>query len=157
MGDAKKNGGVKIVARNKRASFDFALEERFEAGLVLMGTEVKALREGSANLSDAYAAPKGQELFLFNCRIGEYKPASSFQHEPKRSRKLLLHRKEIDKLIGKVTQGGYAIVPLSLYFKNAKAKVEVALARGKTHRDRREDIKERETRREMDRARRSRR
>ncbi len=157
MSQPAKDGGVKIVARNKRARFDYAIDETFEAGLVLVGSEVKALREGNANLSDAYAIPKGNELFLVNCRIGEYKPASRFQHEPKRTRKLLLHRREIDKLIGRINERGFTIVPLSLLFRTGHAKVEIALARGKTHADRREDIKERETRREVARAMRRRR
>ena len=157
MSKPAKDGGVKVVARNKRARFDYAVEESFEAGLVLVGSEVKALREGNANLSDSYAIPKDDELYLLNCRIGEYKPASRFQHEPKRTRKLLLHRKEIDKILGKVTERGYTLVPLSIHFRNGHAKVEIALARGKTHADRREDIKERETKREIDRAMRRRR
>jgi SsrA-binding protein len=152
-----KDAGIKVVARNKRARFNYSIEDSFEAGLVLVGSEVKALREGNANLSDSYAVPKGSELFLVNCRIGEYKPAARFQHEPTRTRKLLLHRKELDKLIGQMSERGYAIVPLSLHFRNGHAKVEIALARGKTHADRREDIKERESKREVARAMRRRR
>jgi SsrA-binding protein len=147
-----KEDGIKVVTKNKRAHFDYTIEESFEAGLVLQGSEVKALREGNANLSDSYALPKGTELYLLNCRIGEYKPAARFQHEPKRTRKLLLHRKELDKILGRVSERGYSIIPLSLHFRNGHAKVEIALARGKTHADRREHIKERESRREMARA-----
>lgn len=142
------------VTRNKRARFNYRVEESFEAGLMLRGTEVKALRAGNASLSDAYAVPRGEELYLVNAHIGEYTPASRFQHEPKRARKLLLHRREIDLLIARINERGWTVVPLALYFKNGYAKVEIALARGKTHADRREDIKERETRRELDRARR---
>jgi SsrA-binding protein len=147
-----KDAGVKVVAKNKRARFDYAIEEKFEAGLVLVGSEVKALREGNANLSDSYAIPRGDEIYLVNCRIGEYKPAARAQHEPKRTRKLLLHRKEMDEIIGRVTERGLTIVPLSVHFRNGHAKVEIALAKGKTHGDRRQDIKERETKREMARA-----
>jgi SsrA-binding protein len=152
-----KDSGIKIVTKNKRARYDYAVEDTVEAGLVLVGSEVKALREGNASLSDSYAIPRGHELYLLNCRIGEYKPASRFQHEPTRSRKLLLHRKQMEEFIGKVAERGYSIIPLTLHFRNGHAKVEIALARGKTHEDRREDIKERETRREIDRAMRRRR
>jgi len=143
---------VKIVAQNKRARFDFSLEDRFEAGLVLTGSEVKSLREGNVSLSDAYGLFRGDEIFLVNCHIGEYRAASVFGHGPLRDRKLLLNRREIEKLRGKVEQRGYTLVPLSIYFKEGWAKVEMALARGKTHEDRRDTIAERESKREMDRA-----
>jgi SsrA-binding protein len=143
---------VKVVAQHRRAKFDYTVEEKLEAGLMLMGSEVKSLREGTANLNDAYALPKGDELWLHNAHIGPYKPSTIFGHEPLRPRKILMHRQEIEKWGAKVKERGYSIIPLMLYFKNGKAKVELALCRGKTHEDRREDIKERETKREMDRA-----
>jgi SsrA-binding protein len=144
--------GVKIVAQNRRARFDYAIEERVEAGLALTGSEVKSLRASNVALSDAYAAVRGSELWLLNCRIGEYQAAASFGHAPLRERRLLLHRAEIDKLRSKVEQRGYTLVPMSLYFKDGWAKVELGLGRGKTHEDRRDHIAERESRREMDRA-----
>ncbi|HQR30949.1 MAG TPA: SsrA-binding protein SmpB [Anaeromyxobacteraceae bacterium] len=144
--------GVKVVAQNKRARFDYAIEDTVEAGLVLTGSEVKSLREGNVALSDSYAALRGDELWLLNCRIGEYKAAAAFGHAPLRERKLLLRRSEIEKLRGKVEQRGYTLVPTSLYFKDGWAKVELGLGRGKTHEDRRDHIAERESRREMDRA-----
>jgi SsrA-binding protein len=143
---------VKVVAQNKRARFDFHVEDRYEAGLALTGSEVKSLRAGNLSLSDAYAQPRGDELVLVNCRIGEYQPAAFFGHQPLRDRKLLLKRAEIEKIRGKVEQRGYTLIPLSLYFKDGWAKVELGLARGKTHEDRRDSIAERETKREIDRA-----
>ncbi|HUB05555.1 MAG TPA: SsrA-binding protein SmpB [Myxococcales bacterium] len=147
-----KSPDRKVIASNKKARFNYAVEETLEAGLQLQGSEVKSLRAGNANLADAYAIPKREELFLVNCRIGPYEAAAQLGHEPTRARKLLLHKKEIERLVGKVSERGYSLVPLSLYFKNGFAKVELGLCRGKTHEDRREDIKERETRREIDRA-----
>ena len=149
---AKGGDGVKVVATNRRARFDYQVEDTYEAGLALTGSEVKSLRAGNVNLSDAYAAPRGEELFLLNCRIGEYQQASHFGHAPLRDRKLLMNRSEIDKIRGKVEQRGYTLVPLSIYFKQGWAKVELGLARGRKHEDRRDAIAERETRREMDRA-----
>lgn len=152
MAPEKSRPGIQVVARNKRARFDYALEETFEAGLELVGSEVKSLREGNANLSDSYALPEREQLFLHNLNIGPYKAASLLGHAPLRPRRLLLHRREIEKLLVKVKERGYALVPTQLYFKNGWVKVEIGLARGKTHEDRREDIKERETRREVERA-----
>lgn len=148
---SKDTSGVKVIATNRRARHDYALGERFEAGLALMGSEVKSLREGNANLSDSYAQPEKDELFVHNLRIGEYKPATVFGHEPLRRRKLLLNRREIDRIVQRVKERGVAIVPTQLYFKNGRAKLEIALATGKTHQDRREDVKEREATREMQR------
>jgi SsrA-binding protein len=155
-GKAKGGGGgagtgVKVIAENRKARASYTVDEKLEAGLQLQGSEVKALREGTANLSDAYALPKGSELYLLNAHIGSYKPANVFTHEPTRGRKLLLHRTEIDRWAAKVRERGYSIIPLVLYFKNGRAKVELGLCRGKTHEDRRQDIKERETKREMER------
>lgn len=144
--------GVKLVAENRRARFDYTVDEKLEAGLELKGSEVRSLRDGVANLSDAYALPVGQELYLLNAHIGKYDAASVFGHEPTRKRRLLLHRQEIDRWTAKVRERGYSIIPLSLYFKQGRAKVELGLCRGKTHEDRREDIKQRDSRREMDRA-----
>jgi SsrA-binding protein len=144
--------GAKVVATNRRARFDYAIEDTYEAGISLTGSEVKSLRAGNVSLSDSYAQPRAGELFLVNCRIGEYGPAALFGHAPLRDRKLLLKREEIDKIRGKIEQRGYTLVPLSLYFKEGWAKVELGLARGRKHEDRRDAIAERETRREMDRA-----
>jgi SsrA-binding protein len=144
--------GVRVIAENRRARFDYAVEDKLEAGLQLLGSEVKSLREGTASLADSYALPKDGELYLLNAHIGTYSPAKFFGHEPTRGRKLLLHRAEIERWSAKVRERGYSIIPLVLYFKNGRAKVELGLCRGKTHEDRRQDIKERETKREMDRA-----
>lgn len=154
-GGKEKGGGtgpgVKIIAENRKARAAYTVDEKLEAGLQLQGSEVKALRDGTANLSDAYALPKGSELYLLNAHIGSYKPANVFSHEPVRGRKLLMHRAEIDRWAAKVRERGYSIIPLVLYFKNGRAKVELGLCRGKTHEDRRQDIKERETKREIER------
>jgi SsrA-binding protein len=149
---AAKAEAVRVVADNRRARFNFTVEDKVEAGLSLQGSEVKAMRDGTVNLSDAYALPKNGELFLLNAHIGAYNPAAVFAHEPLRGRKLLMHRAEIDRWTAKVKERGYSIIPLMLYFKNGRAKVELGLCRGKTHEDRRETIKERETKRELDRA-----
>lgn len=147
-----KKAHVAVVAENRRARFDYQIDERMEAGLALTGSEVKSLRDGTAQLSDAYAQPQKGELYLLNARIGPYNPASSFGHPALRARKLLLHRAELDRWSAKVRERGYSIIPLVLYFKNGRAKVELGLCRGKTHEDRREDIKRRDTQRELDRA-----
>lgn len=144
--------GEKIITEHRRAKFDYTVEDSLEAGLALIGSEVKALRDGEANLNDAYALPIKNELFLINAHIGAYKPAAMFAHLPTRERKLLLHREQLDKWAAKVKERGYSIIPLVLYFKGGKAKVKLGLCRGKTHEDRRAGIKERESKREMDRA-----
>lgn len=143
---------IKVIAKHRRAKFDYAVEETLEAGLELRGSEVKGLRCGTATLSDSYAVPKDNQLFLLNAHIGTYNPSSVFSHEPTRSRRLLVHRAEIDRWTAKVRERGYVIIPLMLYFRNGFAKVQLGLCRGKTHEDRRSDIKERETQREIDRA-----
>ena len=151
-------GHVKVIAQNRRARFDYHIESKIECGIALTGTEVKALRESSAQLSDAYAIGKDGELFLFNAQIPHYKPAGPLlNHEPKRTRKLLLHRREISTLIGKVREKGLTLVPTRLYFKDGRAKVELALARGKELRDKRRDLVRREAQRDMERALKSRR
>jgi SsrA-binding protein len=148
-----KQHRIQQVAEHRRARFDYEVEERLEAGLQLMGSEVKSLRQGAVTLGDAYALPTREgELVLHNAHIGPYDPAKEFGHEPTRPRKLLMHREEIDRWSSKVRERGYSIIPLKVYFKDGRAKVELGLCKGKTHGDRRQDIKERETRREVDRA-----
>jgi SsrA-binding protein len=151
-GGGKPAEGEKLVAQNRRARFDYAIEDAWEAGIALTGSEVKSLREGNVSLSDAYAQPRGDELFLVNCRIGEYKQAAHFGHAPLRERKLLMRRAELVRIRGKVEQRGYTLVPLRLYFKGGWAKVEIGLGKGRAHEDRRDAIAERESKREMDRA-----
>jgi SsrA-binding protein len=142
----------KLIAENRRARHDYHLLERFEAGLVLTGTEVKSLREGQANLRRAYGDVRDGELWLVGAHISTYEQGSMGQHDPDRDRKLLLHRREIDSLIGKVQEKGLTIVPTRLYFKNGRAKVELAVARGKEVRDKRRDIAKREADRQIERA-----
>lgn len=149
---AASEDGEKVICWNKRARFDFELGERFEAGVVLAGSEVKSLRDGQADLRDAYAMLRGNELFLVNAQIAPYANASHFQHEPRRDRKLLLHRAEIDKLASQIKLRGLTVVPLRLYFKKGRAKVEVALAKGKKKYDRRADVAERDAKRAIERA-----
>ncbi len=151
-GGKRAPDGEKVVATHRRARFDYQIEDSWEAGLVLTGSEVKSLREGNVSLSDAYAVPRGDELFLVNCRIGEYKQAAHFGHAPLRDRKLLMTRAELDRIKGKVEQRGYTLVPLRLYFQGGWAKVELGLGKGRAHEDRRGAIAERESKREMDRA-----
>jgi SsrA-binding protein len=150
------NESIKLVARNRKAQHQYHILETWETGLVLKGSEVKSLRDGNASLSDAYARVEGGEAWLYNMHIGPYDPAGSDAHEFKRRRKLLLHRQEIRRLIGKVEQAGLTLIPLEIYFRNGVAKLKLALAKGKKHRDRREDIKRREADREMGRARKNR-
>jgi SsrA-binding protein len=140
------------VASNRQASFRYHLLERWEAGLVLQGTEVKALREGKAQIKDGYASVRNGEVWLHNVHIPPYGPASRENHEPERDRKVLMHRREIERLIGKTREKGLTLVPTRLYFKGGRAKVEIALARGKDVGDKRQTIKEREMKREMERA-----
>jgi SsrA-binding protein len=143
---------MKTVCTNKKAFHEYHIEDKFETGLMLTGTEVKALREGKGNLKESYAKIKDGELFLVNANISPYSCGNIFNHEPKRTRKLLLHRREIDKLMGKVKEKGYTLVPLSLYFNNRNmVKMELALARGKTLYDKRDSIKKKDERRMMDR------
>jgi SsrA-binding protein len=139
------------VATNRRARFKFELVETMEAGIELLGTEVKALREGNAQLTDSYAAMEDGQLWLRNAHIPPYGPAAGQNHDPERPRKLLLHRHELERLIGTVQQKGLTLVPTRIYFKGPWAKVELALARGKEGRDKRRDIRDRDLRREMER------
>jgi SsrA-binding protein len=130
---------VKVVTVNRKARHDYHILERFEAGVVLVGTEVKALRAGRANLKDSYASLEGDEVFLHNCHIGPYPPAGpNNQHEPERPRKLLLHRREIERLRGKTLERGLTLVPLRIYFSRGRAKIELALGRGKRAYDKRD-------------------
>jgi SsrA-binding protein len=142
---------IEIVTQNKKAFYDYFIEETFEAGIMLTGTEVKSLRAGKANLKDSYARIKDGEIFLLNTHISQYSQADGFkQHEPERTRKLLLHKKEIMKLLGKTREKGYTLIPTKIYFKDGKAKVEIGLARGKTSYDKRDSIKARDVKREID-------
>lgn len=136
------------VARNRAASYNYHLLEKYEAGMVLVGTEVKSLREGKASLREAYAEVRGNEMWLLNCHIPEYQPGGPFNHVPLRRRKLLLNRREIDKLAGRTQQKGLTLIPLRIYFKDGRAKCEVALARGKKYHDRREAERQKEAKRE---------
>ena len=147
-----KETGRKLIAQNKKARHDYHLEDVFEAGLVLTGTEVKSLRAGRASLVDAYARIKDGEVWLEGAHISEYTEGSWTNHEPRRPRKLLLHRAEIAKLISKTKESGLTLVPLSMYFKDGKAKVEIALARGKRAYDKRQTLAARDAAREIDRA-----
>ena len=140
------------IARNRRARHEYQILDTWEAGLVLTGTEVKALRNGKAALSDAYAVVRDGEIFLINMHIAPYEAASQFNHEPTRTRKLLLHKKEIRRLIGSVERGGLTLVPLDLYFKAGRAKVLIGLARGKKLYDKRADERRRTDQRDMERA-----
>ena len=148
----EKDTGRRVVARNRRATHDYFVDERFEAGLVLQGTEVKALRDGRGNINEAYAGERGGELFLINAYIPEYRAASHFSHDTRRSRKLLLHKRELNKLIGAVRKQGQTLIPLSLYFNpRGLAKIELGLARGKKTYDKRHSIKERDWQRDKQR------
>ncbi|ESR23228.1 SsrA-binding protein SmpB [Lutibaculum baratangense] len=134
----------RIVSENRRARFDYELQDTFEAGIALTGTEVKSLRGGKASLAESYAGESGGEMWLFNANIPEYGPANRFNHEPKRPRKLLLHKREIGRLMGAVNKEGMTVVPLKLYFDpRGMAKLEIAVARGKKQHDKRQAMKER--------------
>jgi len=143
----------KTVTVNRKARHEYHIIESFEAGIELTGTEVKSLRAGKSNLQDSYAKVENGELLLYNMHISPYDQGNRFNHEPKRPRRLLMHRQEIMRLLGKVREKGFSLIPLKVYFKNGWAKVEVSLARGKKLYDRREDMAERDAKREMERAR----
>jgi SsrA-binding protein len=143
---------IKVVANNRRAAHDYHIEDRYEAGLVLTGTEIKSIRAGRVNLRDGYAQPRDGELWLMQVHIAAYQPAGRSGHDPLRPRKLLLHRREIDRLTSRVQERGYTIIPLQLYLTRGLAKVEIGLARGKRKYDKRAAIAEREARRRIDRA-----
>ena len=142
----------RIIATNRRARFEYEVLERFEAGIALVGPEVKSLRAGKVNLADAYAVVRRGEVYLLNLHISPYAQASRENPDPRRERKLLLHRREIQRLAGKVAERGFTLVPLALYWKGGRAKVELGLVRGKRMHDKRETIRRRETERELARA-----
>ena len=148
-GQAKGGGDI---ATNRQARFRYHLLEKWEAGIALEGSEVKSLRDGKANLKDSYAVVRDREVWLHNLHIAPYGPAAGDGHDPERPRKLLMHRREIERLIGKTQERGLTLVPTRIYFSGPRAKVELALARGKEQRDKRESIREREQKREMERA-----
>jgi SsrA-binding protein len=148
----KRKAAPGDVATNRQAAFRYQLLDRLECGVALTGTEVKSVREGRVQLKDGYAAIQDGELWLHNVHIAPYAPAARANHEPERPRKLLAHRREIERLTGKTQERGFTLVPTRIYFSGSRAKVEIALARGKDVRDKRESIREREQRREMQRA-----
>lgn len=145
-------GHGKVIAVNKRANFDYAIEETIEAGIVLQGTEIKSIRNGKVQLKDAFVLIRNNEAWISNMHISPYEQGNRYNHDPLRSRKLLLHRKQIDTLLGKTKEQGYAIVPMKLYLKDGFAKVLIGLGKGKKHYDKREDMKKKEAKREMERA-----
>ena len=134
----KTKSGLKIICNNRKAKFNYFFNEFFEAGIALKGSEVKSLRDGKANISEAYAIDEQGEIFLLNSHIPSYKESSYNNHDPKRNRKLLLNKREINKLIGKVNREGYTLIPTKLYFKKGRAKIEIAVAKGKRHYDKRQ-------------------
>lgn len=148
----RSDGDIKIVATNRSASHDYTLDERFETGIALLGTEVKSIRDGGANLREGYVQVRGGEVFLVNTHIAPYEPAGRTSHEPLRTRKLLLRKKEIDRLIRGTQERGWTIVPLKFYLKNGRIKLEIALARGKRQYDKRAAIARRDAQRQIDRA-----
>jgi len=143
---------VKVVCQNRKAFHDYSIEDTLEAGIALSGTEVKSLRDGKANLKDSYVLVKGGEVFLLNCHISPYSHGNIMNHDPVRTRKLLLHRKEIERMSGKAAAKGYTLIPLKIYFKASFAKVEIGLAKGKRLFEKRDTIKEREAKREIEKA-----
>lgn len=143
---------IKVIANNKKAFHDYFILEKFEAGLVLFGTEIKSIRNGSVNLKDSWVSVKSGEAFVMGMHISPYEKGNIFNKDPLRVRKLLLHKREIDKLIGKVTTEGLSIVPLSLYLKGSRAKMEIAVVKGKKLYDKREDAAKRDAKRDIERA-----
>ncbi len=155
MLEAVKRGdtsGIRVVAENRKARHDYQITDTLEAGLELRGTEVKSLREGQASLAGSYAEIEGGQAWLVDCHIAPYACGNVHNHEPRRPRRLLLHRREIDRLAGRVQQRGFTLIPLKIYFRGGRAKVELAVARGRAHEDRRETLKRREADREAARA-----
>ena len=150
-GGKKRKAAPGDVATNRYASYRYDLLDKLETGIVLQGTEVKSLRNGSATLKDGYANIRDGEMWLYNVHIAPYGPASRENHEPERPRKLLAHKREIERLVGRINERGLTLVPTRIYFKGPRAKVELALARGKEGRDRRRDIADRDVRREVER------
>jgi SsrA-binding protein len=150
--ETKGDDEIVNVARNRRASHQYELMDRLECGVVLVGTEVKSLRDGHCNLEEAYARIDEEELWLFGCEIPEYAMGNRLNHKPKRTRKLLVHRRELTKFAGKASQKGFTIVATAVYFKNGRAKVEIAVARGKQAHDKRQALKTNEAKRDIARA-----
>ncbi len=150
--EVKETAGNRVVARNRPATHDYDIIESYEAGLVLRGTEVKSLREGKISLRESFARIEGEEAWLYGCHISPYSHGHRDNPDPLRKRKLLLHRSEINRLMGKTQERGLTLVPLRVYFKQGRAKIEVGLAKGKKLHDKRQTLREREARREMDRA-----
>jgi len=149
MREKPPKAAVRKVAENRQAHFFYEIEDSLEVGIELLGSEVKSLRDGKVSLAEGYAAPKGRELFLYKVHIAPYKAAGLFGHEPLRPRRLLLHRREVEKFSAKARERGLTLLPLSLYFKAGWAKLQLGLCIGKKHADRRRDIKERQMQREM--------
>lgn len=145
-------GAGKVIAQNKKAYHDYFIEDTYEAGIVLQGTEIKSIRAGRVNLKDSYAKVEKGELFLHNMHISPYEQGNRYNHDPLRTRKLLLHKKEIAKLLGITKEQGYSLVPLKIYLKNGYAKVLIGLAKGKKNYDKREDLKQKEAKRDIERA-----
>ncbi|EMQ2590275.1 SsrA-binding protein SmpB [Listeria monocytogenes] len=145
-------GDGKLVAQNKKARHDYAIEETFEAGIVLQGTEIKSVRNARVNLKDSYARIDKGEIFLHNMHISPYEQGNRYNHDPLRTRKLLLHNKQISRLIGETKESGYSIVPLKMYIKDGYAKVLIGVARGKKKYDKRQDLKQKEAKRDIERA-----
>ncbi|EFR95914.1 SsrA-binding protein [Listeria ivanovii subsp. londoniensis] len=145
-------GDGKLVAQNKKARHDYAIEETFEAGIVLQGTEIKSVRNARVNLKDSYARIDKGEIFLHNMHISPYEQGNRYNHDPLRTRKLLLHKKQISHLIGETKESGYSIVPLKMYIKDGYAKVLIGVARGKKKYDKRQDLKQKEAKRDIERA-----
>ena len=148
----QKEAGIKIAAENRKAWHDYYIHEKYETGIALTGTEVKSLRAGKANLKDSYARVDNAELMLHNMHISPYEQGNRFNHEPLRTRKLLMHRAEINKLMSKTQEKGYTLVPLKLYFVRGKVKLELGLATGKKTYDKRQDLAEKDAKRDIDRA-----
>ena len=147
----KTNPGLKIICLNRKASFNYLFEQLIEAGIVLKGSEIKSIRNGKVNISESYAVEKGGEIFLVNSHIASYKEASYSDHNPTEERKLLFNKKEVNKLIGKVNRDGFSLIPTKMYFKKGKAKLEVAIAKGKKKYDKRQTIKNRQWNRDKSR------
>jgi SsrA-binding protein len=145
-------GEGNVVAQNKKARHDYHIEETFEAGIVLQGTEIKSIRAGRANLKDSFARVQNGELFLHNMHVSTYEQGNRYNHDPLRTRKLLLHRKEINRLLGATKEQGYSIVPLKMYLKNGFAKLLIGLAKGKKNYDKRDDLRKKDAKREIERA-----
>lgn len=152
LGGSYMPKGEKLIAQNKKAYHDYFIEETFEAGIVLQGTEIKSIRAGKVNLKDSYARIINGEIYIIGMHISPYEQGNRFNHDPLRTRKLLLHKREINKLIGETKVAGYSLVPLKLYLKNGFAKVLIGLAKGKKKYDKREDLKRKEAQRDIERA-----